>query len=523
MNKLVLALLVISLLLIVGCPRSTPVYTPDSISSPSSAEPQQPPNAPSNLVGQSISHSTINLTWMDNSDNEDGFKIYRNGSSIGSIEPNSTSYQDTGLQPSETYLYDVRAYNEAGESGSSCSVKTLNPPLNVTINYIGVKFDHDPSELFQQHGDIGLVVVITDGNQIIQEVIPPSGTFALNDYEVIEINQRVFNSGNVGEYLRISVLAYDDDPESMISDVIKVALPILGPIMGLPDAAGIVEVINQYEQISGKPLFENEDDRVGYFEGFWRANESWGIGQHNAVGSEDLRVWLTIWSDSQPQPISKPVLLPNIAIQNVNVPSQVQVGQTYNYNVTIDNNEAHAVSITLKIHSSVTGDVSIQNLTIAPNSTINVPQTTAFEPAGVRVVTYTVLFGNKEVDSLSKTVEAISAIPTITFNGWYVGGSPVTTAKETDTVTARFTFSGGDSGTYTILIRRDISLGADQTVQQTSFSYNGSITVQQVSFVPPYATGEASTRGYHVDILKDGVSIWSMTNSYPPRLRVETW
>jgi hypothetical protein len=108
----------------------------------------------------------------------------------------------------------------------------------------------------------------------------------------------------------------------------------------------------------------------------------------------------------------------------------------------------------------------------------------------------------------------------ITFNGWYVGGSPVTTANETDTVTANVNLTGGDSGTYTIRVRRDISFGTDQTIQEKSFSYDGSTTTQQISFIPPYATGESSTNGYHIDILKDGATIWTMPNSYPPRLRV---
>jgi len=110
----------------------------------------------------------------------------------------------------------------------------------------------------------------------------------------------------------------------------------------------------------------------------------------------------------------------------------------------------------------------------------------------------------------------------IDFDGWYVDGSQVTTAEEAEMVTAKVTLSDGDSGVYTIRIRRDVSSGTDQTVQEESFSYDGSSTARQVSFIPPYATGESSTNGYHIDILKDGLSVWSMTNNYPPRLRITT-
>jgi len=119
------------------------------------------------------------------------------------------------------------------------------------------------------------------------------------------------------------------------------------------------------------------------------------------------------------------------------------------------------------------------------------------------------------------TVAAEATAPLmIYFDGWYVDGSQVTTAEESDMVTARVTLSDGDSGAYTIRIRRDVSSGTDQTVQEESFSYDGSSTARQVSFIPPYATGESSTNGYHIDILKDGSTIWTMTNNYPPRLRV---
>ena len=69
------------------------------------APPEQIPVPPSNLVANAISTNQINLTWQDNSDNEDGFEI------IGRLEPdddgvwshidivgaNTTSYSDSGL------------------------------------------------------------------------------------------------------------------------------------------------------------------------------------------------------------------------------------------------------------------------------------------------------------------------------------------------------------------------------------------------------------------------------------------
>lgn len=525
MKRLVLALLVVGVVLLVACAAPSAPLAPGPGQTPPSTPLSpgvQPPDAPSNLIGEPVSQNIVSLQWSDNSNNEDGFKIYRDGSIVATVRANSTTYQDAGLGAGRTYHYVVEAFNVAGESGAcSCTAKTPNPPLNVTINQIGVKFDHDPMSI-QGPGDIRLVLVVSDGKQTIQEIIPPGeGTYPLNDYETMELNQRIFHTASAGEYLKIGIIAYDDDPETLVSDILQAALPVLGPMIGLPDVGGISAIFTQYEQATGKPLFENKDDYVGYFEGFWGSDESWGIGQHNAVGTGDFRVWLSIWSDSRPPSIPKQTLLPDVAIQSVDVPAEVEVGKTYTYYVTLRNNESHSVTVTLKIHSSVTGDVSSQFVTIPANSTRDVERRTKFEPAGVRIITYTILYKGAELDSLSKTVEAraLEAF-SVNFEGWYVDGSKVNTTTKDKTVTARLTLSGGNPGQYKIRIRRDIRWADDTTVNELSFSYDGVSATKELSFTPPYATDEASTDGYHIDLLKDGYKVWTMVNAYPPRLRV---
>lgn len=108
----------------------------------------------------------------------------------------------------------------------------------------------------------------------------------------------------------------------------------------------------------------------------------------------------------------------------------------------------------------------------------------------------------------------------VDFNGWYVGSDMVTEANKSDLVTVKINLSNGESGTYIIRVRRDISLSADETVVELSFSYDGTSAYRELSFIPPYATDESSTSGYYVDILKDSNTIWTMSSSYPPRLEV---
>jgi fibronectin type 3 domain-containing protein len=89
----------------------------------------QLPGSPGNLSSGMIGSTEVELTWQDNSDNEDGFRIYRNGEEIATVGANVTSYTDTGLQPGTSYNYRVVAFNESGESstGVSTGIETPTP------------------------------------------------------------------------------------------------------------------------------------------------------------------------------------------------------------------------------------------------------------------------------------------------------------------------------------------------------------------------------------------------------------
>ena len=64
-----------------------------------------------------------NLSWADNSNNEDGFKIERGPSTtgpftqIGTVLSDTKSYTDSGLADATTFCYRVRAFNASGDSG----------------------------------------------------------------------------------------------------------------------------------------------------------------------------------------------------------------------------------------------------------------------------------------------------------------------------------------------------------------------------------------------------------------------
>lgn len=83
----------------------------------------QPPGSPSALAAVAVGSAQINLTWLDNASNEDGFRIERCAgpgcsafAEIGTAGVNAASYQDAGLNAGTTYTYRVRAYNAVGMS-----------------------------------------------------------------------------------------------------------------------------------------------------------------------------------------------------------------------------------------------------------------------------------------------------------------------------------------------------------------------------------------------------------------------
>ncbi len=99
----------------------------------------EPPTAPYPLRGEAITANSIRLTWVDNSNNEEYFAVYRRESETGPYQIcqrlffNTTTCIDSGLVDSSTYSYYVVA--ELGDTSSSHSnsvtVTTLMPGLTL--------------------------------------------------------------------------------------------------------------------------------------------------------------------------------------------------------------------------------------------------------------------------------------------------------------------------------------------------------------------------------------------------------
>lgn len=92
--------------------------------------------APTDLVIESSTPTSVVLKWTDNSSNETGFEIYRstlNNQSynlIKTIGPNITTFTDVDVSLGTTYYYKVRSFTSLYNSFSDYSNEITTPPIS---------------------------------------------------------------------------------------------------------------------------------------------------------------------------------------------------------------------------------------------------------------------------------------------------------------------------------------------------------------------------------------------------------
>ena len=88
-----------------------------------------PPAAPSGLIGTVLSPTSVRLNWTDNSNNETGFNVHRalgpRGQfvQVAQVGQNATAFTDTTVLARRLYRYRVQAFNSAGASAWSNTIR----------------------------------------------------------------------------------------------------------------------------------------------------------------------------------------------------------------------------------------------------------------------------------------------------------------------------------------------------------------------------------------------------------------
>ena len=195
------------------------------------ATPLLTPPAPSNLHASAVGCLNIELSWRDNSTNENGFKVERSvdGSNFNQIDivgRNVTTYLDH-LGTSGLRYYRVRAYNGAGNSYYSniasantivfCGNPTPTPSPTATPTPTGTP---RAPIVWQSDGSAANIQLIHDTQaQDGDTIMLPAGTFSWT--QVVKIRKGITVQGQSMTYQTGYVWfnsAYADDQTIILDD-----------------------------------------------------------------------------------------------------------------------------------------------------------------------------------------------------------------------------------------------------------------------------------------------------------------
>ncbi len=103
------------------------------------------PKAPEDLVATALSANTVRLTWVDKSNNETGFQVYRSLKQTGGYEiinttgANIVQYLDSNLNANTKYYYKINAVNDYGTSDYATSVLGRTQKIPIVKAPTGLK------------------------------------------------------------------------------------------------------------------------------------------------------------------------------------------------------------------------------------------------------------------------------------------------------------------------------------------------------------------------------------------------
>lgn len=95
-----------------------------------------PPAAPSNLTATVISSTAVQLSWLDNSADEEHYIIFRNGIALETIPANSISYVDNSATEGSSYTYFVRAFDDDTDTytnSNTISITVVTLPVKPVV------------------------------------------------------------------------------------------------------------------------------------------------------------------------------------------------------------------------------------------------------------------------------------------------------------------------------------------------------------------------------------------------------
>ncbi|MFG6686059.1 T9SS type A sorting domain-containing protein [Mariniflexile sp. HNIBRBA6329] len=208
------------------------------------------PNAPTDVLAVSNSCTSVDLTWTDNSDNEDGFNILQstNGGNytlVQALEANIQSFSITNLSESTSYTFIVNAVNTYGTSDdvtsnvistNACPVyyslivnainglvspsngsylEGSNISLHATPN-AGYEFSHWSGDATGSDNPLSLLM---NGNKVVTAnftEIPTNSTTTISVVEDSHVRAGAYKNDNFGSFNSVQIKQSNVNDETRI-------------------------------------------------------------------------------------------------------------------------------------------------------------------------------------------------------------------------------------------------------------------------------------------------------------------
>ncbi|GAX91371.1 fibronectin type III domain-containing protein [Effusibacillus lacus] len=219
-------------------PTETPASEPPvpSDAAPVTTEPTAPPpdlippDPPVGFDAEPVTRATvIDLNWRSVADAV-GYVLYRDGQQIADV-PGGTFYSDTSVEPNNTYVYTLRAYDAAGNLSDPVSIRvesldTIPPTVPAVIkgkaaaaNQIHLVWSPSSDNRGVSHynvyisreGNDFILIEVTDKTRFVHQGLGPGIQY---QYKV----QAVDTTGNESLFTRIVTIDTPDDRFNVASE-----------------------------------------------------------------------------------------------------------------------------------------------------------------------------------------------------------------------------------------------------------------------------------------------------------------
>lgn len=195
-----------------------------------------------------VSQTQLNTYWTDNSDNEAGFYVYRDGIYVGAVAASAGTgatlgFGDAAFTCGTTHSYYIVAYNGSHLSNNSATLSGTTspcvvPPTAPTINYSSATSQNSVSFTYTSTSVIDFLYLYRDG--VLFASAPQSG---VNGSQFTSVDSGLACGSTHSYFVRVANGGYTADSvtfyittNACVSAPAAVSAPIVTPVAGNPSA-----------------------------------------------------------------------------------------------------------------------------------------------------------------------------------------------------------------------------------------------------------------------------------------------